>query len=137
MFLDSSFIVARFTPRDQFHETATQLGLRVDQCKEIWTTEAVLLEIAAAFRAPSQRRAAVRVWDQFHSESRCRLTQISGGLLERGMELFRQSQDKAWSLTDCISFVVMQDQHLTDALSCDHHFLQAGFRALLLEPPPA
>jgi predicted nucleic acid-binding protein len=43
----------------------------------------------------------------------------------------------AWSLTDCISFVVMQDASLTDALTTDEHFRQAGFRAVLLEDPPA
>jgi predicted nucleic acid-binding protein len=61
------------------------------------------------------------------------MASISGSLLERGMELFRQRADKAWSLADCVSFVLMADQRLTDALTCDHHFVQAGFRALLLE----
>jgi predicted nucleic acid-binding protein len=39
--------------------------------------------------------------------------------------------DKEWGLTDCISFVVMQEQGLTDALTADHHFEQAGFTILL------
>jgi sugar lactone lactonase YvrE len=42
--------------------------------------------------------------------------------------------DKTWSLTDCISFVVMQDEGLTTAVTTDHHFLQAGFNALMLSP---
>jgi predicted nucleic acid-binding protein len=49
------------------------------------------------------------------------------------MELFGQRADKEWSLADCVSFVLKQEQQLTDALTCDHHFVQAGFRALLLE----
>lgn len=49
----------------------------------------------------------------------------------RGVELYSDRQDKEWSLTDCISFVVMADEHLTDALTGDHHFEQAGFTALL------
>ena len=49
------------------------------------------------------------------------------------MDLFRNRPDKAWSLADCVSFILMGDQHLTDAWTCDHHFVQAGFRALLLE----
>ncbi len=39
--------------------------------------------------------------------------------------------DKDWSLTDCISFAVMQERSLTEALTSDHHFEQAGFTALL------
>jgi len=50
--------------------------------------------------------------------------------LRRGLHLFERRRDKAWSLTDCISFAVMTDRGLTDALTGDHHFEQAGFRAL-------
>jgi len=39
--------------------------------------------------------------------------------------------DKEWGLTDCISFVVMKDRKLTDVLTTDHHFEQAGFKSLL------
>jgi hypothetical protein len=35
--------------------------------------------------------------------------------------------DKEWSLTDCISFVAMNERNITDALTSDHHFEQAGF----------
>jgi predicted nucleic acid-binding protein len=52
-------------------------------------------------------------------------------LFERGIQLYLQRADKKWSLTDCISFVVMQDRGLLDALTGDHHFEQAGFNALL------
>jgi hypothetical protein len=45
--------------------------------------------------------------------------------------LYFQRRDKEWSLTDCISFTVMSDEGLTDALTGDHHFEQAGFTALL------
>ncbi|MFM5956954.1 MAG: PIN domain-containing protein, partial [Dolichospermum sp.] len=42
-----------------------------------------------------------------------------------------QREDKEWGLVDCISFIVMQDRGITDALTADTHFQQAGFRALL------
>jgi uncharacterized protein len=47
------------------------------------------------------------------------------------MELFGDRPDKDWSLTDCISFIVMEERRITEALTGDHHFEQAGFRALL------
>lgn len=55
----------------------------------------------------------------------------SSGLFERGLRLFRERPDKGWSLTDCISFVVMEERGIRDALTGDHHFEQAGFAALL------
>ena len=45
--------------------------------------------------------------------------------------MFAARPDKDWSLTDCISFVVMQERNIQDALTADHHFEQAGFVALL------
>ena len=60
-----------------------------------------------------------------------RIIPASRDLLERGFQLLSHSMDKAWSLTDCTSFVVMQEEGLTDALTTDHHFEQAGFTVLL------
>ncbi|MEZ4571694.1 MAG: hypothetical protein R2849_15445 [Thermomicrobiales bacterium] len=50
-----------------------------------------------------------------------------------GYTLFARNTDKSWTLVDCISFVVMQERGITEALTADRHFVQAGFRALLLE----
>ena len=52
-------------------------------------------------------------------------------LFRQGYRLFANRHDKQWSLTDCTSFVVMEEHGLTDALSSDHHFEQAGFNVLL------
>ena len=128
LFLDTSFIVARFYRRDQFHSSAMQLTQRLNTCEELWTTEAILLEVSAVFSSPDQRTVAIDLWDRFQSNVGYRLVAISGSLLEHGMRLYRERPDKSWSLTDCVSFVVMTDQHLKEALTCDHHFVQAGFR---------
>ena len=133
LFVDTSFVLALLNRRDHYHEAAVRLSARFQECRELWSSEAILLEIGAALRAPSQRGIAVRIWDGLHNDPRCHVVSISGSLLKRGMELFRNRPDKAWSLTDCTSFVVMADHHLAEALTCDPHFAQAGFRALLLE----
>jgi predicted nucleic acid-binding protein len=52
-------------------------------------------------------------------------------LFAAGVELYGTRPDKEWSLTDCISFVVMKREGLTDALTGDRHFEQAGFKVLL------
>ncbi|WP_201150090.1 hypothetical protein [Cyanobacterium sp. IPPAS B-1200] len=48
------------------------------------------------------------------------------------LKLFESRQDKQWGLIDCISFSVMDEHNLKDALTSDRHFIQAGFNALLL-----
>jgi len=59
------------------------------------------------------------------------LVRATSDLIQRGKKLYRDRADKEWPLTDCISFVVMHDRGLSEALTADHHFEQAGFRALL------
>jgi predicted nucleic acid-binding protein len=77
---------------------------------------------------------AVTVWDQFHgSDGRFRAVEASGANLAEAMALYRSRPDKGWSLADCLSFAVMARESLTNALTADQHFVQAGFRALLLE----
>jgi hypothetical protein len=57
--------------------------------------------------------------------------ETSHELFEQGVALFSQRPDKSWSLTDCISFVVMEQHGLSEALTADRHFEQAGFVPLL------
>jgi predicted nucleic acid-binding protein len=88
---------------------------------------------AAAFSYPSHRPIALSIWDEFHGgDSRCRVREVSGSRLARAVELFRERPDKSWSLTDCLSFVVMDEEHLLYALTADSHFNQAGYDALLI-----
>ena len=54
-------------------------------------------------------------------------------LFNEGFNLYRRRQDKAWGITDCMSFIVMQERQLVEALITDNDFIQAGFRALMLE----
>jgi hypothetical protein len=56
-------------------------------------------------------------------------------LAERAVRLFESRPDKDWSLTDCLSFMVMAERQLPKALTSDRHFVQAGFEALLLADP--
>ncbi len=134
LFLDTGYVMARFNRRDQYHQVAGRLSPLMANCRELWTTDAVLLEIAAAFSHPNQRDIAVRLWDQFHSSAvPYRVIECSGRMMQEAMTLYRSRTDKSWSLTDCLSFVVKKQEGLTAALTPDQHFPQAGFRALMLE----
>jgi len=56
-----------------------------------------------------------------------RLVRVTSELIQRGGKHYRERADKEWPLTDCVSFVVMQDHGLSEALTAGHHFQQAGF----------
>ena len=58
---------------------------------------------------------------------------LSDELQRRGFDLYVERSDREWSLTDCISFIVMREQGLTDVLTDDHHLTQAGFVPLLAQ----
>lgn len=65
---------------------------------------------------------------------RCRSVEIvwiTEPLHELGMRLLNARLDKRYSLCDAISFVLMRQRGITDALTTDHHFEQEGFRRLL------
>ncbi len=99
---------------------------------EVWTTEAVLIEVGNALSA-IDRGAANRFIERCYETSNMRIVSVDTPLLLRALTLYASRDDKDWGLTDCISFVVMADQGLMDALAADRHFVQAGYRALLLE----
>ena len=96
---------------------------------EVFTTTAVLLEVADAMAAPAMRVGCAAFLEELSGCTTVR--SLDEALLQRGLKLYGSRKDKAWSLTDCISFVVMGDEGLTDALTGDRHFEQAGFTALL------
>jgi hypothetical protein len=132
IFLDTAYVLALLNRLDQYHRRATSLAVAVRSAREVWVTEAVLLEIGNAL-ARSNRTGAIRFIESCYRTANVRVVASTAELFRRGLELYRERADKAWGLTDCISFVVMQDYGLTHALTADEHFRQAGFRALLLE----
>lgn len=99
----------------------------------MWTTEAILVEIGNAL-STGNREAAVRFIHQCYATPNTRVIPVDTGLLSRAVDLYSQRGDKDWGLTDCVSFIVMREQHLLQAMTTDRHFVQAGFRALMCEP---
>ena len=131
-FLDTAFVVALLNPKDALHEKAKSCFASVKQAQEVWTTEAVLLEIGNTFSA-SRRAEAANFIAQCFVTSNIHAVSVSTTLFHRALEFYLQRPDKEWRLTDCVSFIVMQDHELIDALTYDLDFQQAGFRALLRE----
>ena len=90
--------------------------------------------MADALAAPGIRRIVHSFLDQLAADRNARVVEIDAGWRMRGLALFGARPDKSWSLTDCISFVVMAERGITEALTGDHHFEQAGYRALINRP---
>lgn len=130
--LDTAFIQALLNWRDQYHVQAKTFLPRLRAASEVWVTEAVLVEVGNALSAYN-RTAAVQFIEQCYHTANMQIVTVDTELLMRALHLYRTRADKAWGLTDCISFVVMTEQGLTDAVTTDRHFVQAGYRAVLLE----
>lgn len=133
-FLDAAYTIALSAVTDQCHQKAEVLAERIEtESIPLITTRAVVLEIGNALARLRYRAAAIKLLDSLEEDPNVEIIPLSDELYNRGMELYRQRPDKEWGITDCISFVVMEDYGLTEALTTDEHFKQAGFRALLIE----
>lgn len=129
VFADTFYFLALLNKRDAAHQQAVAASRSPGLA--IVTTEFVLLELADALCKPSQREEVLALCNLVETDPAFRLIRATGELIQRGRQLYSERPDKDWSLTDCISFVVMRDEGLADALTGDNHFEQAGFRALL------
>ena len=127
LFLDTVFIQALLNRRDQYHEWATQELPRVIDAREVWVTEAILQEVGNAL-ASLNRLGAAKFIRLAYSTENVRIVSVDTMLFHRALDLFAARPDKEWGLTDCISFVVMQEHQLTLAMTADRHFVQAGFQ---------
>jgi predicted nucleic acid-binding protein len=129
VFLDTAYVLALVNPRDPLHELAVETGAGIDG--GVVTTDAILIEVADALCRKATRSAAVQVIDMLRADPGIESVAVSRELLDVGYSLYRGRTDKDWSLTDCISFAVMRQRGIRDALTSDHHFEQAGFVARL------
>jgi predicted nucleic acid-binding protein len=133
MFLDTGGIVAVALPEDVLHATA----LRIMEAAQgrIVVTEYVLLETINGLSRSRLRLAGHRVLHSLVTDPFCEIIPASSELWQAGLDLHRKRPDKEWSLTDCISFVVMKERGIQTALAHDHHLALASFRPLLREQP--
>ena len=132
-FADTSFWIAISSRRDQYHSQAAAWHQSVVRtASRIVTTEAVLWEWLNALSDASTRTIAAEGYRRVHADRRIEVVPFQPELSDAAIGLYRGRADKNWSLTDCLSFVIMDRHALTEALTTDRHFEQAGFRANML-----
>jgi predicted nucleic acid-binding protein len=137
VFLDTAFALALANPKDLLHERAIDLADQLEAARtQLVTTRAVLLEIGNSLAKVRYRVAAVQLLTSLETDPNVEIVPLTDDLYDRAFQLYEQRPDKEWGLTDCVSFVVMQDRGLRVALTADKHFQQAGYRALLRDATP-
>ncbi|MDT7603406.1 MAG: uncharacterized protein QOF61_1403 [Acidobacteriota bacterium] len=131
VFIDTSFVVALVNEKDQHHQRAAELADLFDGFPLI-TTDAVLLEVGNAL-ARSFKYQASEIIEDFLTSDEVEIMNLDATLFQTAFEMYRAHQDKAWGMTDCLSFIVMRERGIVDALTNDKDFRQAGFNALMRE----
>ena len=131
-FLDTAFAIALSSSGDDLHRVALALADELERSPtRIVTTRAVLMEIGNALSKQRYRPAAVELLLSLENDPNVEIVPVSGDLYAQAFKLFSERKDKEWGLVDCVSFVVMRERGITDALTSDDHFRQAGFNALM------
>jgi len=132
LFLDTAYAIALSSPKDEHHEKALRLAEQLErEGTQLLTTRAIVLEIGNALSKQRYRKASIELLESLEQDPNVEIVPMTEDLYERAFELYRSRPDKEWGITDCVSFVVMRERGMGEALTTDEHFEQAGFKALL------
>jgi predicted nucleic acid-binding protein len=129
VFADTYYFLALLNPSDAAHSRAAAFTRNYRE--RMVTTFWVLTELADALARPGSRSVAGRFIEALPQNRAMQIMSADSEMFNAGLALYLARPDKGWSLTDCVSFVVMQREGIHEALTGDHHFVQAGFVALL------
>ena len=128
LFLDTNYVIALEVSDDQHHHDALEHWTKLlESPLSLVTTSYVLDEVVTFLNSRRQHFKAVRTGNNLLTASPIRLIHVDKDLFHEGWRFFEQHADKTFSLTDCISFVLMKRLEITEALTFDRHFGQAGF----------
>lgn len=132
LFADASYWIALLHAGDLNHQKAVDLSNSLGRVI-IFTSDWVLAEVLNFFAGNGilSRKAAVQLVQKVLNDSNCRVVPASRELFVKGLGLYSDRLDKNWGVIDCISFIIMTQNDISEALAYDHHFIQAGFQALL------
>src|SRR5436190_3977300 len=108
IFVDSGYFIALLRPRDRLRVRASGWGRLLSE--QLLTTEYVLWESISWFSPPRNRVKIHDVIAAVQADSRWQIVPASSQLFASGLASHRQHEDKEWSLTDCISFIVMRER---------------------------
>lgn len=129
IFVDTSYFLALLNSRDKYHQAARAAAAQA--LPPFVTSEAVLFEVGNALARPPHRALGIQALRQIRADAAIEIVPITSDLFAQAVAFYQARPDQAWGLTDCASFVIMQQRGLRAALTADSHFEQAGFTRLL------
>ena len=131
-FLDTSYAIALSSSADDYHHKSLVIAEQLKASKtHLITTRAIILEIGNALSKQKYRSKSIKLLSSLEKDKMVTIIPLSETLYQKAFQLYCQRNDKNWGIVDCISFIVMGERRITEALTTDIHFQQAGFRALL------
>ena len=131
VFADTGYWIAVLDPRDELHQRARQVSQNLGQFRLV-TSEMVLTELLNSFADREDLRDVVAAAvDAVMQDPNTEVVPQTSLQFREAITRYKARRDKKWSLTDCASFLIMEQRVIPDALAYDHHFEQAGFKALL------
>lgn len=130
-FVDTSFIIALEIVNEQHHKIARSFWLNLSKKNtQLITTSYIFDETVTFFNSRQLHSKAVEIGQSLLYSRLIDFIHVDQVLFEQAWLVFQKYNDKSYSLTDCISFVVMQQRQITQVLTFDRHFAQAGFLKL-------
>lgn len=128
VFVDTGYLIALELSGDQNHRTAQKHWRTVSKSlPPLVTTSYVFDEVVTFFNSRGYHDKAVEVGHTLLTSPSVQLIQIDERLFAEAWDYFQQHSDKSYSLTDCLSFIVMRRHGISKAYAFDKHFTQAGF----------
>jgi uncharacterized protein len=134
IFADTFYWVALINPVDAWHERVQQMSRSLQRCTLV-TTEEVLGELLTFYAksGPLLRQRAVRLVEDILASPDVEIVDQTHRSFELGLKLYKNRLDKGYSLVDCISMNTMEQRGISEVLTHDNHFRQAGFVVLLAD----
>lgn len=132
LFLDSSYLIAVENADDQHHKTASKhwRDLSKSSPRRLVTSSYVLVEVVTLLNNRRLHSKAVELGNNLLSSRLFNIVHVDEEIFYEGWNYFQKYKDKTYSLTDCVSFVLMKRLGIVEALTFDKHFAQAGFQKL-------
>ena len=132
IFADSGYWIALASPEDGLHRRALAAAERHSN-RKIVTTEMVLTELFAHMSKMGRnaRNRAVRTFENIRADPNIEIVPQTHEQFKAAVDRYAERLDQRWSLTDCASFLLMEDRGIFEALAHDRDFARAGFIPLM------